>query len=83
MPHPHTIIHVYFLNTVYNYPPPISHPCMQVVSDEPYPETGDVHHRGPASVQPADGTLPGAEEAVPALPGPYGLHWRGGQDGHQ
>lgn len=56
---------------------------LQVISYEPHPETGDVHHRNAASVQPADGTFYGSEEAVPALSGPHGLYRRGGKDGHQ
>lgn len=55
----------------------------QVISHEPHSETGDVHHRSAASVQPADGSFSGSAEAVPALSGPYGLYRRGGEDGHQ
>lgn len=55
----------------------------QVISHEPHPETGDVHHWSTASVQPADRPVSGSEEALPALSGPYGLYWRGGEDGHQ
>ena len=56
---------------------------LQVLGDEPDAETRDVHHRGPARVQPAPGAVRRPEEAVPTLPGAHGLHRGGRQDGHQ
>lgn len=56
---------------------------MQVFSHEPHPEAWDVYHRGTTVVHPAQWSFPGPEEAVPALPGPHGVHRWGGHDWHQ
>lgn len=58
-------------------------PLIQVSGYEPFADPRGLHHRCPASVQPAGGPVTGPEEAVPALPGPHAVHWRRSQNGHQ
>lgn len=59
----------------------VSPVSFQVFGHEPYTDPRGLHHRRPASVQPAAGPVCWPEEAVPALPGPHAVHRRRCQDG--
>lgn len=56
---------------------------LQVTGNEPRPAPRSLHYWGSAPVQSVIGALPGPEEAVSALSGPYAIYWGGSKDWDQ